>query len=59
MTASPSIYRRRFGDAGNVLILGSIDDGMGSRHRGGQALSRSVELGDSADLRHGDGVGHG
>ena len=52
LTTSPSIYRRRFVMlVRNVLVLGSIYDGMGSRHRGGQALSRSVELGDSADLR--------
>ena len=41
------LYRRRFSDAGNVLVLGSIDDGMGSRHHGGHALRRS----DRANLR--------
>ena len=47
---SIAIYRRSFDDASSLLVLGSIDGGMGSRHRGGQALSRSVELGVSADL---------
>ena len=46
-----AIYRRSFNDAGSVLLVGSIGDGVGSRHRGGQALSRSIELGVSADLR--------
>ena len=52
MTAHRHLYRRSFGDAGHVVhVLGSIDDAMDSRHRGGQVLSRSVQLGDSADLR--------
>ena len=48
---SIAIYRRSFDDAGSVLVLGTIDDGVGSRHRGGHALSRSVELDVSAGLR--------
>ena len=40
-----------FGDAGHVLVIGSVDDAMDSRHCGGQVLGRNLELGDSADLR--------